>query len=75
MKVKLTTKTKTIAEPYFACDRCEITSDTERRMCPCPRGGCEAKVVATKVITTITTFIPKNEKKRTVRTRSSSSRK
>lgn len=70
MKVKLKTKTKTVKQPYFTCGRCHITSDTERSMCPCPRGGCEAEIVATKVITTITTFIPKNEKKRTTRSRS-----
>ena len=69
------TKTKTVKKPNFSCERCEITSDTPQRMCPCPRGGCEAKHVATKIITTITTFIPKNEKKRTVRARISSNRK
>lgn len=36
---------------FFYCERCKISSDTERRMCPCPRGGCEARIVA-KVITT-----------------------
>lgn len=35
---------------YWWCDKCEI-DDTGSRMCPCPRGGCEAKPVG-KIITT-----------------------
>jgi len=26
---------------YYECKRCDINSMTHR-MCPCPRGGCEA---------------------------------
>ena len=26
------------------CERCNITSLSER-MCPCPRGGCEAEII------------------------------
>ena len=35
----------------FGCIRCEITSETEGRMCPCPRGGCEAEIIGTKIPT------------------------
>lgn len=41
-------KTKTIKEEdYYSCNSCNITSQTKNRMCPCPRGGCEAKIVGT----------------------------
>lgn len=30
----------------IACDRCKINNLGER-MCPCPRGGCEAEVIGT----------------------------
>ena len=38
---------------YFECDRCEINSLSQDRMCPCPRGSCEAELrgVIEKVIT------------------------
>lgn len=29
---------------YYECDSCKTTSETKDRMCPCPRGGCEAKL-------------------------------
>ena len=43
----------TVEEPYLECDRCEISSETEGRMIPCPRGGCEAKVVGVKKTHTV----------------------
>ena len=40
--------------PFYTCKRCEINTLTPNRMCPCPRGGCEAvavgKVVSTSVL-------------------------
>lgn len=33
-------------EDYIYCERCEI-DNTGERMCPCPRGGCEAEVMGT----------------------------
>lgn len=33
-------------KPYIVCSRCEI-DNTGKRMCPCPRGGCEAEEVGT----------------------------
>lgn len=48
---------KTIKEEdFYKCKRCKISSDTKYGMCPCPRGGCEAKITGTKTITTIITF-------------------
>lgn len=41
--------TKTTKETYFTCGRCKIDSLTKDRMCPCPRGSCEAKVAGTVV--------------------------
>ena len=43
----------TETENYYECPRCEINSLTEGRMCPCPRGGCEA-VIAGTITKTIT---------------------
>lgn len=40
-------------EDYYTCSRCKINSNTEDRMCPCPRGGCEAKISGTLYTTTI----------------------
>jgi hypothetical protein len=37
------TKSKTIE--VYECKSCEIDSLTEKRMCPCPRGGCDAVVI------------------------------
>lgn len=40
---------------YYECPRCELNSeDKEGNMCPCPRGGCEAKIIGTITKTTIT---------------------
>jgi hypothetical protein len=30
---------------YYECKSCKINSLTGGRMCPCPRGGCEAEKV------------------------------
>lgn len=29
---------------YYECTRCGISNLHKTRMCPCPRGGCEAEV-------------------------------
>ncbi len=38
-------------EDYWECGRCKITSSTKDRMCPCPRGSCEAEVIGEIIIT------------------------
>lgn len=45
-------ETKKEVEDYYKCNRCDINSLTKGSMCPCPRGGCEAKIVGT-IVTTI----------------------
>jgi hypothetical protein len=37
------TKSKTI--DVYECKSCEIDSLTGNRMCPCPRGSCDAVIV------------------------------
>jgi len=49
-------KTETVVEEHYVCERCEISSNTEGRMIPCPRGSCDAQHVANKTITTIITY-------------------
>lgn len=44
-------KNKHETENYFECERCNINSLTKDRICPCPRGSCEAEIVGE--ITTI----------------------
>ena len=36
---------------YWSCSRCEINSETNGRMCPCPRGSCEAEIIGAIVTT------------------------
>ena len=47
-------RTQTERYDYYVCDRCEINTETEDRMCPCPRGSCDAvrvgEVIKTKTI-------------------------
>lgn len=38
-------------EDYYSCSRCNITSKTKDRVCPCPRGSCEAKIIGTLLTT------------------------
>lgn len=45
-------KDKIVKDDYYTCGRCEINSLTEDRLCPCPRGGCEAIIAGTLTITT-----------------------
>lgn len=43
---------KTITkEGYYECGSCRISSETKNRMCPCPRGGCEANLKGEVIIT------------------------
>lgn len=35
----------------YGCSSCKITSETSGRMCPCPRGGCDAEIIGTKITT------------------------
>lgn len=37
---------------YWECKRCKINSLTIDSRCPCPRGGCEAKIVGKTITTT-----------------------
>lgn len=34
-------------QDLYHCSRCSISTFTKDRMCPCPRGGCDAEVVGT----------------------------
>jgi hypothetical protein len=43
---------KRVTQDYYTCGRCKIDSNPTKEMCPCPRGGCEAKIAGTE--TTIT---------------------
>ena len=45
-------KKKIIEEDCYECKRCDISSEHENRLCPCPRGGCEAEIVGKKLIIT-----------------------
>lgn len=56
--------TTTTADYIFGCNRCEITSTTEGRMCPCPRGGCEAEIIGEKIMITQIKEIPKAKLKK-----------
>ncbi len=49
---------KSYEEEYWWCDRCEI-DDTGDRMCPCPRGYCEAEPIGKIIITKI--YVPNKE--------------
>ena len=53
-------KVKTKKTDFYECKRCEITSDTKGRMCPCPRGSCEAAIIGTKIVQTSTLLLPLN---------------
>ncbi len=57
--IPLITKT---ADYVFGCNRCEITSiNLDGRMCPCPRGGCEAEIIGEKIMTTQIKEIPQTK--------------
>lgn len=43
--------TTTNFKNYYQCKRCNIDSENEERMCPCPRGGCEATQTGTVILT------------------------
>lgn len=42
-------------EDYY-CNRCKIDSFTKNRICPCPRGSCDAKIRG-KVVTTVEVIV------------------
>ena len=46
-------KTLTNLKDLYYCPSCKISTLTKSRMCPCPRGGCEAYLAGE--ITTVTT--------------------
>lgn len=53
MSKRKESSTKVEETDYIYCDRCKIDNlGKGNRMCPCPRGGCEAEVVG-KIKTTI----------------------
>lgn len=62
IKEGINTTTKTETEDLWYCERCKISTFTEGRMCPCPRGSCDAKIIGT--VTTITTTTTKIELKK-----------
>jgi hypothetical protein len=42
----------TIRRDYYECSRCKINSETEKRMCPCPRNlNCDAELKGEVFIT------------------------
>ncbi len=54
------------SDDYYTCKTCEINSETKGRMCPCPRGSCEAIITGTIKTTTIIEFnskLTKEQKK------------
>lgn len=36
---------------YYECERCKINTETKGRMCPCPRGSCDAELKGKVMIT------------------------
>lgn len=52
--------------PYFECERCGITTETIDRMCPCPRGSCEAVHKGTVVVTRTIELISINERAKAI---------
>jgi len=55
-------RTQTEKYDYYVCDRCEINTETEGRMCPCPRDlNCDAIKVG-EVIKTKTIILDKDKK-------------
>lgn len=44
-------KNKIKQTDYYECKSCKINSTTKGRMCPCPRGGCDARITGTLIIT------------------------
>ena len=55
------TSEESTTEDYWECGRCDITSEHPDRMCPCPRGGCEAEVVGAKITTILIVIDDKEE--------------
>ena len=43
---------------YYECSTCKINTLTEGRMCPCPRGGCDAQIVGEITTVMILTKFP-----------------
>jgi hypothetical protein len=54
-------------EDFWECDRCNRTSDDNSyeypHRCPCPRGGCEAKVVGVKKTSVVIEYFNKEKDK------------
>ena len=46
---------------YLKCVRCKIDSNTEDRMIPCPRGGCDAEIYGETTIKTEVRLFDKEE--------------
>ena len=44
-------KTKIKEKDYYKCVSCNINSLTKDRMCPCPRGNCDAEIIGILRIT------------------------
>lgn len=46
---------------YYECKRCNLNS-IKNAWCPCPRGGCEARIEGTvKIVTTIDRKLTKEQ--------------
>jgi hypothetical protein len=60
-------KTTTEINDYYECYRCEITSETIGRMCPCPRNlNCDAVHKGQVTITKTITIFGEEPKTRTI---------
>ena len=60
-------KTATEINDYYECYRCEITSETTGRMCPCPRNlNCDAVLKGRVTITKTITIFGEEPKTRTI---------
>ena len=53
-------KSTTHEDYHYICHRCEKDSEMSS-MCPCPRGGCEAKIVGLKTTTSVIVKLSKQK--------------
>lgn len=58
--------TTTVIKDYYECSRCKINSETEKRMCPCPRGSCDAVIKGKVTISKTITIFGEELKTRTI---------
>ena len=44
-------KNISVTKDYYECERCNVSTDVEYRLCPCNRKVCEAKKMGSITIT------------------------